>query len=156
MQILDRQLWKNDFPISLNFNPEIMKESSNSFHRASKSELSIPLLTVLLAACSALAVVWLRTEVPDISDQRSVGNNLGFYLLININIVVVMVLSFLVLRNIVKLFLDRKKNILGSRLRTKLMVSFVGLSLIPTALLFVTAKGIVDNILDGWLSLIHI
>ncbi len=129
-----------------------MKESSNSFHRASKSELSIPLLTVLLAACSALAIVWLRTEIPDISDQRSIGNNLGFYLLININIVVVMVLSFLVLRNIVKLFLDRKKNILGSRLRTKLMVSFVGLSLIPTALLFVTAKGIVDNILDGWFS----
>jgi len=38
-------------------------------------------------------------------------------------------------RNVVKLFMESRSNPLTTRLRTKLVLSFVGLSLVPTMLL---------------------
>lgn len=101
---------------------------------------------------TASLAVYLQTQIPDFVKEDAFSNNLGLYLLINLNIVVVMLLCFLVSRNILKLLLDRRKNIIGAQLRTRLVVAFVGLSLVPTVLLFLTAKGILDSVLRGWFS----
>lgn len=80
------------------------------------------------------------------------SSNLGFFILINLNIIVVMVLGFLVIKNIVKLLLDRRRDILGAKLKSRLVAAFVGLSLVPTILLFLVAKGILASVLEGWFS----
>ncbi len=72
--------------------------------------------------------------------------------LININAILLLLLIFLVVRNIVKLLFERRRGILGSRLRTKLVLSFVGLSLIPTMLLFWVAIGFITNTIENWFS----
>jgi len=69
------------------------------------------------------------------------------FALININGLLLLLMLYLVLRNLVELIFERKLNIIGSKLRTRLVVSFISLSFIPTALLFVIALS---------LSLIHI
>ncbi|MCC6954543.1 MAG: PAS domain-containing protein [Deltaproteobacteria bacterium] len=79
-------------------------------------------------------------------------SNLGFFMLMNLNIVVLMVLGFLVVKNIVKLVLDRRRKILGAQLRTRLVLAFVGLALVPTVLLFTVSRGIVGSVLQGWFS----
>ena len=61
-----------------------------------------------------------------------------------------MLLVFLVVRNLVKLVFERKRHILGSRLRVRLVLAFVGLSLVPTLILFVIAGGFVTRSFERW------
>src|SRR3972149_5584902 len=62
-------------------------------------------------------------------------------------------LFFLTLRNMFKLFMERKMKVMGSRLRTKLVTSFVSLSIVPTVLLFVIVIGFINKSIDGWFGI---
>ncbi|MDH3348338.1 MAG: ATP-binding protein [Desulfobulbaceae bacterium] len=72
--------------------------------------------------------------------------------LININGLLLLLMLFLVLRNLVELVFERKNNILGSKLRSKLVISFVSLSLIPTILLFLIALRLMSTSMDYWFN----
>jgi two-component system nitrogen regulation sensor histidine kinase NtrY len=72
--------------------------------------------------------------------------------LININGLLLLLMLYLVLRNLVELVFERKQNILGSRLRTRMVVSFVSLSFVPTALLFLIALSFVNTSMDYWFN----
>ncbi|NLI81373.1 MAG: PAS domain S-box protein [Deltaproteobacteria bacterium] len=85
------------------------------------------------------------------SDLPFIGNILLFGL-INLNVILLLLLTFLVLRNIAKLIFERKKDLLGSRLKTKLVVAFVGLTFIPTLPLFWLATHLLFSSLDSWFS----
>jgi two-component system nitrogen regulation sensor histidine kinase NtrY len=85
-------------------------------------------------------------------ESAYLGNNLLFFLLVNLLIVILCVLVFLVGRNVVKLIFDRRRNILGSKLRLRLVAAFVGLTLIPTSLLFVLASDLLSQAMEGWFS----
>ena len=78
--------------------------------------------------------------------------NVIVFALININIILLLLLIFLILRNLLKLLFERKRKIVGFRLRTKLVVAFISLSLFPTILLFVTATGFINFSLNNWFS----
>src|SRR3989304_3814416 len=65
----------------------------------------------------------------------------------------IIMLVFLILRNMVKLFRERKMKVMGSRLRTKLVTSFVSLSIVPTVLLFVIVIGFINKSIDGWFGI---
>ena len=78
------------------------------------------------------------------------ANNIIIFSLININIILILLLIFLVIRNLVKLIFERKRKVLGARLRTKLVVAFVSLSLVPTILLFLVAVGFITNSVEHW------
>ncbi|MCK5544736.1 MAG: PAS domain-containing sensor histidine kinase, partial [Desulfobulbaceae bacterium] len=68
-----------------------------------------------------------------------VTGNVLVFVLINVNLLLMLLMVFLVLRNMVQLIFDRRQGFLGAKLRTKLVISFVFLSLIPTSLLFFIA-----------------
>ncbi len=72
--------------------------------------------------------------------------------LININVLLIIFILFLVFRNLFKLLLERRRQIPGTRLRTKLVVAFVSLSLIPTMLLFFVAAGIISSTIENWFN----
>jgi len=81
------------------------------------------------------------------------GVNLFVYFLVNINVLLLTVLLFLLGRNTVKLFYEGKKRVFGYRLRTRLVLIFVGFSLIPTILLFFVARGFITDSIDYWFHL---
>ncbi|MGH7893604.1 MAG: ATP-binding protein [Candidatus Binatia bacterium] len=70
--------------------------------------------------------------------------------LLQVNLFLLVLLVFLVGRNIVKLVLDRRQRILGSHLRTRLVIAFVAIALLPTTLLFVTAQVLMSNSIERW------
>ena len=80
------------------------------------------------------------------------GNTLIFFL-ININIILIILLVFLIVRNLVKLIYERRRGIAGSKLRTRLVAAFVGLSLIPTVLLFLVSINFLSYSIDNWFSI---
>ncbi len=82
-----------------------------------------------------------------------VSGNAVIFGLININIILIILLLFLIVRNLVKLISERRRGILGSRLRTRLVAAFIGLSLIPTVLLFLVSINFLSYSIDNWFSM---
>ncbi len=80
------------------------------------------------------------------------ANNIFFVGLLNINIILILFLIFLIVRNVVKLVFERRRGILGSKLRTKLVTAFVSLSLIPTIILFFVSINFLSNSIENWFS----
>ncbi len=78
------------------------------------------------------------------------SSNVLIFSVININILLILVLIFLIVRNLVKLIFEDKKKVLGARLRTKMVIAFVSLSLIPTAVLFVVAFQFLNTSISYW------
>ncbi len=81
-----------------------------------------------------------------------ISNSILILALINLNILLVVLFLFLVFRNVFKLIIEKRRNIPGAHLRTKLVVAFVSLSLIPTMLLFLVSAGFIANSIENWFN----
>ena len=109
-------------------------------------------LIILIVVVLVVLLTFLLTYVSGLEGEILKLQNFLVFGLININAILLLLLVFLVVRNIVKLFFERRRGILGSKLRTKLVASFVGLSLVPTLLLFWVAIGFITNTIENWFS----
>jgi two-component system nitrogen regulation sensor histidine kinase NtrY len=78
------------------------------------------------------------------------NDSILFFSIININIILILLLIFLVLRNVVKLVFERRQRILGAQLRNKLVAAFVLLSLVPTGILFYVAWSFISRSIEMW------
>lgn len=67
-------------------------------------------------------------------------------------VVAVLILATVLGRNLIKLYFERKSGKLGSGFRTKLVSTFVVLSLLPALLLFLLAYGLVSFSIEQWFS----
>ncbi|HFQ88657.1 MAG TPA: HAMP domain-containing protein [Desulfobulbus sp.] len=81
-----------------------------------------------------------------------ISSTVLIFALININGLLLLLMLYLVLRNLVELIFERKQKILGSRLRTRLVISFISLSMVPTAILFFVALRFVSTSMDYWFN----
>ncbi len=79
-------------------------------------------------------------------------SNIVLVVFINLNVLLLLLLAYLVLRNFIKLIFERKKNILGSKLKTRLVAASVVLTLIPAVPLFWFASQFIFSSLDQWFS----
>ncbi|HEY7716419.1 MAG TPA: ATP-binding protein [Candidatus Binatia bacterium] len=107
-------------------------------------------IVILVTALMVAALLYFEVQLPDLSPEPSTGSNVLFFLLINVNIILLGLLVFLVVRNLVKLVVERKRRILGSRLQVRLVLAFVSLSLVPSVLLFTIAGGLLTRSFDRW------
>jgi len=96
---------------------------------------------------------YLQTHVSRWGNQIPIANNILVISLIGLNIILLLLLVFLILRNIVKLVFERKKKVLGSKLRTKLVLAFTTLSLVPTVFLFFIATHFITSSIERWFSI---
>ncbi|APG27612.1 PAS domain-containing sensor histidine kinase [Syntrophotalea acetylenivorans] len=109
----------------------------------------------LIAGLVTLLVVVLgryEQELFEISAQLPLSQSILVLALININILLIILILFLVVRNLFKLLVERRRQLPGARLRTKLVVAFVALSLVPTMLLFFVAAGIISSTIENWFN----
>ena len=60
------------------------------------------------------------------------------------------IFALILSRILLKLYIDRRRQQLGSRFRTKMVVAFLGLSLVPVCFLFAFAKGLLNRSIDKW------
>ena len=82
-----------------------------------------------------------------------ITTNIFVYGLTSINVILIILLLFLIVRNVVKLFYEHRRGIIGSKLRTKLVTAFVGLSLVPTILLFLFAINFLSYSIEFWFNI---
>jgi two-component system nitrogen regulation sensor histidine kinase NtrY len=110
------------------------------------------LLIIGIISILILILTTIEIKFPQIGGKIPIANNIIIFSLININIILILLLIFLVIRNVVKLIFERKRKVMGAKLRTKLVVAFVSLSLVPTILLFFVAVGFITNSVEHWFS----
>lgn len=109
--------------------------------------LSIFAIALLLAILVGVEVYVFR------SGQNLPSSYVLFFIgLVNINLILVLLLLFLIFRNIVKVFIERRGKIFGSSLKSKLMISFVSFSVIPTLLVFTISVFYLNSSFDKWFS----
>ncbi len=75
-----------------------------------------------------------------------------FIALLNINSLFLLVVLFLVARNVVKLIMERRRGVFGARIRTRLVMIFISLSLIPTVIMFLASNRLVVTSVDYWFT----
>lgn len=101
----------------------------------------------MLFAALAFIVVLVLTSV-QINLFRT-GDFL-FMAVFSINVVLLIGILLVVLRNGFKLLLERRRRVLGSRLRTRLVLAFLGFSLLPCLLMFLVTTRYVQLSMDFW------
>ena len=61
-------------------------------------------------------------------------------------------LTFVLARNLLKLFAERRLGVLGSKFRTRLVVGGLLLSFLPVIMMFFFAYGLMNRSIDNWFS----
>jgi two-component system, NtrC family, nitrogen regulation sensor histidine kinase NtrY len=109
--------------------------------------VSVPL--VILAVTSL--VYYVTQQARELSPE-ALNNRLLLFVLWNINLLLIIGILFVLLRGVVKLVLERQRGIIGSRFRTKLVVTYVATSLLPVILLFLVATDLLRVSIDRWFA----
>ncbi|MDQ7032772.1 MAG: ATP-binding protein [Desulfonauticus sp.] len=101
----------------------------------------------LILACFGILAIFGLTWI----ELKFFGvNSYLFLALFNLNLILLLLVLFLVIRNVFKLLIERRRKVLGSKLRTRLVLVFVSLSVIPTILMFFIAIRLVQTSVDFW------
>ena len=118
-------------------------------HRKRKREI----VAIFLISFLVVFLTWFEIRLFSISQQLPFVHSIFFFGLVNINIILLILLCFLIFRNVVKVFLERKSRVFGSSLKSKLIAAFVAFSSIPTILLFVISVFYINASFEKWFSL---
>lgn len=122
-------------------------EQTGELKRRKRELIIICSLLILIPIVLYYVSKFLRWNI-----ELSVKHKILVFTVININTILILLLLYLILRNLVKLFLQSKRGILGSKLRLKLVVAFMILSLFPTCILFIASVQYIGSSVDYWFS----
>lgn len=116
----------------------------------------LEVIAVFFTAILLLALSRLETRLfalsETLSENREFFTTLAYFALININVILILLISFLIFRNVTRLIVERRRGVLGSKLRTKLVFSLVFFALAPTVLLFYVSMKFITNSFETWFS----
>jgi two-component system, NtrC family, nitrogen regulation sensor histidine kinase NtrY len=118
------------------------------FRRRRRERYIIAFLIIVISV-----LTYLGSKVFDLGLDLPVANNILILALINIDVILLLLLLYLTMRNLVKLFFERKKGVTGAKLRTKLVVAFMTLSLLPTIILFFVSVQFISTSIEYWFNL---
>lgn len=97
-------------------------------------------------------LTWFEIRLFTTSQQLPFQHSIFFFGLVNFNIILLLLMLFLIFRNVVKVFIERKGKVLGSSLKAKLIAAFLTFSIIPTLLMFVISVFYINSSFDKWFS----
>ncbi len=107
-----------------------------------REKVLIGLLLLLVVALTSVEIYLVRQ-----GGHPFTGSLLVFGL-VNLNAILFLLFTFLIFRHLTKLFMERRARVFGSRLRTRLVLTFVSLALIPTLFMFFIAWQLISGRLE--------
>jgi two-component system nitrogen regulation sensor histidine kinase NtrY len=119
-----------------------MDTLSQEQRKRRRERILIAITLVLVVAITSLEVHLVHQ-----GGQPVTGSLLAFGLL-NINTFLLLLFTFLIFRHLSKLFFERRRKVFGSRLRTRLVLTFITLTLMPTLFLFFMAWQLISSRVD--------
>jgi two-component system, NtrC family, nitrogen regulation sensor histidine kinase NtrY len=131
-----------------NKTPESKKMNSNpEFSKRKKEFFLIFLLSVFVAVLVGIEVTVFR------SGQTLPAPYILYFIgLVNLNLVLVLLLLFLIFRNVVKIFVEKRSRIYGSSLKTKFTLAFAAFSVFPTLIVLIISIFYLNSSFEKWFS----
>ncbi|MDQ1330931.1 MAG: two-component system, NtrC family, nitrogen regulation sensor histidine kinase NtrY [Thermodesulfobacteriota bacterium] len=120
--------------------------SQESFRRKREGVIIIAIIFIVAF------LTFLENRIVKFGTDIPVSNTVLMFILININLLLLILLIFLVFRNLFKLLYDRKKKAMGAKLRTKLVIAFGTLTLLPTIILFFFSISFITTSIEFWFN----
>ena len=116
--------------------------------RRRKREFILILIIILVVGL----LTFVESRIIQFGANIPFSNTILMFILININLLLLILLIFLVFRNLVKLLYDRKRKVMGAQLRTRLVVAFIALTLLPTGVLFFFSINFITTSIEFWFN----
>ncbi len=110
---------------------------------------------VACAACIAfltlsLAATLIFLHRTSVGKKTFIRNTFLLYTATFLVVLALLILATILGRNLIKLYFERKSGQLGSGFKTKMVRTFVGLSLLPALLLFFLAYTLISSSIEQW------
>jgi len=105
-------------------------------------------LVLMLLSVGAFYLVTRTQE----ASPEDLTNRLLLFVLWYLDISLILILTFILVRNLIRLAMERRGGVLGSRFRTKLVLTYVGLTFVPVILIFLIATNYLQKSIDQWFS----
>lgn len=110
------------------------------------------LILVGAVVAAMVLLTWAETRLINFGADFPISNTVLMFTLININLLLLILLIFLVFRNLVKVLYERRRKVMGAQLRTRLVIAFIALTLLPTAVLFYFSLNFINTSLEFWFN----
>jgi two-component system nitrogen regulation sensor histidine kinase NtrY len=117
--------------------------------RRRRRELAISALVLVAIAGVAL----FQDQLVDFTRPLQMGDSVLFFFLNALTIILILVLIFLLARNGIKLFFERRQGTLGSHLNWKFVGAFLLIATVPTLMMFIIALVLINASIHTWFSL---
>ncbi len=124
-----------------------MRRSDTSKSRGKREGIAITAIIVLV-----LVLTLIETRITNFGPDLPVSSTVLIFILINVNLLLLLTLLLLVFRNLAKLYYEKKSRILGTKLKTKLVMAFITLSLLPTTVLFFFSIHFISTSIAYWFN----
>jgi PAS domain S-box-containing protein len=118
-----------------------------------RRRVRIILLTFATILLFALLFVQQAFNTLEFLTPSSASDTLILYALSTINFIAFLVLLMVLVRNLLKLRREYRDGRLGARFKTRLVLFFIALSLLPILFLFFAVYGLINRSVDKWFSL---
>jgi two-component system nitrogen regulation sensor histidine kinase NtrY len=112
-------------------------------NRRKRNLVIIGAFLLLIGGATAFDLGIFAPELP-------VASNIVIFALFNLNLIVFLLLLLLLFRNLVKVWFERRQQVIGARFKAKLVVAFLLLSVTPAALIFLIASNFINKSIEGW------
>jgi two-component system nitrogen regulation sensor histidine kinase NtrY len=112
----------------------------------SRRRRNLLVISAILLVVGAVSAVNFEMRAP----QLPLASNILFLALFNLNLIVFLLLLVLLLRNLIKLWFERRQKLIGARFKTKLVLAFLSLALAPAILIFIIASNFINKSIEGW------
>ena len=109
--------------------------------------------TALGVFIALIGMTFLENYFLQAQSTSAIGNNIVVLAVFNIILILIFVLIILIIRNLVKVYNERKSKIIGSKFQTKLIIAFLILALVPSILLFTVASKLFTFSIGNWFNL---
>jgi len=109
------------------------------------ASVTLVLFSLLVVQVSFDTLPWLSPE--------TASETLILYALSTINLLAFLVILMVLVRNLIKLRRERIEQRLGARFKTRIVLFFVSLTLLPVLFLFFASYGLINRSVDKWFSL---
>ena len=108
----------------------------------------------VIAGCLILIplLAWLQKSIYKYEPSLPISNDVVIFSFINVNLLLVLLVLYLILRSLAELLFERKIKQTGSKIKTKLIASFLSLSFFPALFLFLVALHFVSTSMDYWFN----
>src|SRR6185312_9073218 len=107
---------------------------------------------ILAVALAAVIVALFWPQAFSLHFQPSPENTWLVFFVSTLSFLAAMVLILVLSRQVLKLLAERRANVLGARLKTKLVIGALALSLTPVICMFGFTYGLINRTLDKWFS----